>query len=114
MNKTLSDFVAVCEQAVEYNKQISESMGMSGDIEGSEIFEQDAETLNKILKDIKENYNLNTYINDMQLINWLNELEEKPIIEEALRLVESRKNEQIKRLQEEINYTSKILQCLEK
>lgn len=107
--KTLKDFLDICEEAVFIYKEIAEDFGTSGDIDSFDIYNEDAENLSRFIENVKNEYEVNSCIHGMSLINWLDRLEQKSMIIEGLKIVNQRKKLKIEQLQKEVGFVSNIL-----
>ena len=111
---TLGDLLNICETAIPYYREMAEDNGMSGDMDSFEYFEKEAENLEKLLKTMRQQLELGKYFSLYSFVIWLNSLENKKVKEillNALDTIKKHDEHMIKKLQEQVDFCNKFLDC---
>lgn len=116
MNFTLKELINECEKAIPIYREIAEDEGMSGDIDSYDSYDKEANQLEKLIKAIREQLELNKILSLGSCSFRLNSEENKEvkrILLSALELVRDRREYEKKKLQEEIDFCNQFLNCKE-
>ena len=116
MSFTLNDLIKECELAIPMYREIAEDEGMSGDIDLFDYYDKEANKLEKLIEAIRKQLVTNQIISIGSVVVWLNSEENKTVKEilmSALELVRDRREYQVKKMQEEIDFCNQFLNCRE-
>lgn len=116
MSFTLNDLIKECELAIPIYREIAEDEGMQGDTDLFDYYDNEANKLEKLIKAMKEQLHTNQIVSMGSVIFWLNSEENKTVKEilmSALELIRDRKEYQVKKIQEEVDFCNKFLNCRE-
>ena len=116
MNFTLKELIDECEKAIPIYRDIAEDEGMSGDVDAYEMYDKEAIQLEKLIKAIREQLQLNKILSIGSCAFWLNSDENKEvkrILISALELVRDRREYEKRELQKEIDFCNLFLNCKE-
>lgn len=116
MSFTLNDLIKECELAIPMYREIAEDEGMSGDIDLFDYYDKEANKLEKLIEAIRKQLVTNQIISIGSVVVWLNSEENKTVKEilmSALELVRDRREYQMKKIQEEVDFCNQFLNCRE-
>lgn len=116
MSFTLNDLIKECELAIPMYREIAEDEGMSGDIDLFDYYDKEANKLEKLIEAIRKQLVTNQIISIGSVVVWLNSEENKTVKEilmSALKLVRDRREYQMKKIQEEVDFCNQFLNCRE-
>ena len=116
MSFTLNDLIKECELAIPMYREIAEDEGMQGDIDLFDYYDKEAKKLEKLIEAMRKQLVTNQIISVGSVVVWLNSEENKTVKEilmSALELVRDRREYQVKKLQEEVDFCNQFLKCME-
>ena len=109
---TLNDILYLCDKVVDIYMEIADNNGMSGDIEGFDVFEEKSRVLQEKISFIREHYDTFKYLSLDAIRLWF-ELDEdkeiKEILKEALDLYKQRLEDEINKLQKDIDFCNALI-----
>ena len=111
-----NDLIKECELAIPMYREIAEDEGMSGDIDLFDYYDKEANKLEKLIEAIRKQLVTNQIISIGSVVVWLNSEENKTVKEilmSALELVRDRREYQMKKIQEEVDFCNQFLNCRE-